>query len=317
MRSNSDELTFDFAPFIRLYKNGRIERLIGTEIVPPTTYNPQTGVSSKDIIIIPGTGVSARLFLPKIIDSSTQKLPLLFYIHGGAFCIDSPFSPTYDRYVSSLVAEANVVAVSVHYRRAPEYPVPIAFDDSWAALQWIASHSKGKGPELWLNEYADLSKISMVGDSAGATIAHNMAIRAAETPLEGLGFVGLGLIHPFFYHEEPVGPEVSDEEKKTKASKLWMVMCPSSIGCNDPLINPAACDNLKGLVCKRVVICIAEKDRLIGGGVFYYETLRKSGWKGEVELMEAQGEDHVFHLFNPTNQKALAMKTRLASLLNN
>ncbi|KAJ4961478.1 hypothetical protein NE237_021388 [Protea cynaroides] len=130
----------------------------------------------------------------------------------------------------------------------------------------------------------------MMGDSAGANIAHNMAVRATETPLEGLRFVGLGLVHAFFHEEEPVGPEVSDEEMKAKTTKLWRVMCPSTIDCNDPLINPAACTNLKGLACKRVVVCVAEKDPLIGGPLFYHKTLQKNGWEGELELMEDKGK---------------------------
>ncbi|KAJ4963756.1 hypothetical protein NE237_023695 [Protea cynaroides] len=314
--SKNDDVLHDFAPFIRIYKDGRIERLVGNEIVPATISDPKTGVSSKDVIIVSETGVSARLFLPKITNSSDGKLPLLIYIHGGGFCVETPFSPLYDSYVSSLVAEAKVVAVSIHYRRAPEHPLPIAYDDSWAVIQWIASHSNRNGTESWLNNHADFQRVSIMGDSAGANIAHNMVVRATETPLEGVRFVGLGLIHAFFHEEEPVGPDVSDEEMKAKTTKLWRVMFPTTIGCNDPLINPAACTNLKRLACKRVVVCVAEKDPLIGGPLFYHKTLHKSGWEGEMELMEVQGEGHVFHLFNPTNDKAVAMKTRLASFLN-
>lgn len=46
--------------------------------------------------------------------------------------------------VVSLVAEANVIAISVDYRLAPEYPIPIAYEDSWAALKWVASHCNGQ-----------------------------------------------------------------------------------------------------------------------------------------------------------------------------
>ncbi|XP_042516428.1 probable carboxylesterase 12 [Macadamia integrifolia] len=319
MDSSSDEVAFYRPNFVRIYKDGRVERLAGTEIVPPTAVDPQTGISSKDVLIEPETGVSARLFLPKIItNSSPQKLPLLVYYHGGGFCIETPFSPVYNRYVSSLVAEANVVAVSVHYRRAPEDPLPIAYDDSWKVLQWVISHSKGNGPEAWLNEHADLSRVTMIGDSAGANIAHNMALRAAETPLEeGVRLVGLCLVHPYFHGEnQQLASEATNEEKKGKADKLWMLLCPSSTGCDDPLMNPATCVNLEKLVSKRVLVCVAEKDFLKERGLFYHKTLGKSGWGGELELMEVEGEDHVFHLFNPTSEKAVAMMSCLASFLN-
>ena len=57
------------------------------------------------------------------------------------------------------MAEANVVVVSVEYRRAPKHPIPIAYDDSWAALKWVTSHTDGKGPDEWLKNHADLESV--------------------------------------------------------------------------------------------------------------------------------------------------------------
>ena len=132
------------------------------------------------------------------IPKTTQKLPLLIYIHGGAFCICSPFNPIYHNHLTTVVAEANVVALSVHYRLAPEHPLPIAYDDSWAVIQWAASHAKGNGTEPWLNDHADLERVSFAGDSAGANLAHNMAMRVGAGKLDGLNLNGMALIHPFF-----------------------------------------------------------------------------------------------------------------------
>lgn len=309
------EISFDFRPFFRIYKDGSIDRLAGNEIVP-ASVDPQTGVSSKDVVIVPETGVGARSFLPKITNSG-RKLPLLVYFHGGGFCVETPFSPVYHSYVSSLVAEANVVAVSVHYRRAPEHPLPIAYEDSWTVLQWVASHSKRNGPESWLNKHADFGRFFIAGDSAGANIAHNLALRSAEIPLKnGVRIVGLGLVHPYFHGEEPLGPEASDEEKRANVDLMWLSACPSTSGCDDPRVNPAACPNLARLPCKTVLVFLAGNDVIRDGALFYYETLRKSGWKGKLDLMDVEGENHVFHLSKPDSHKARAMKTLLASFLN-
>lgn len=305
MDPNSNEVAHDFPPFFRIYKDGRVERLLGTDTVPPTT-DPITGVQSKDITISPETGLSARLFLPKTTTSApAHKLPLLIYIHGGAFCIETPFSPIYNTHVSSLAAEANVVAVSIHYRRAPEHPLPIAYDDTWAAIQWAAAHSNGEGPEPWLNDHVDFDRVFFAGDSAGANIAHSMARRAgADEPALTLGFkiVGIVIVHPYFGNGEP--------------SKLIDYIFPTMSGPDDPRIFPAPDSKLSSLGCSRVLIFVAEKDELRDRGRNYYESVRKSGWGGEVEIVETEGEDHVFHLFNPSCEKALALLKQMAAFFN-
>uniref|UniRef100_A0A2N9HNC9 Alpha/beta hydrolase fold-3 domain-containing protein n=1 Tax=Fagus sylvatica TaxID=28930 RepID=A0A2N9HNC9_FAGSY len=300
MDSNTNEVVHDFPPFIRIYKDGRVERLLGTETIPPTT-DPLTGVQAKDITISLETGVSARLFLPKI-TNSTHKLPLLIYIHGGAFCIESPFSPQYHNHLNSLIAQANVVAVSIHYRRAPEHPLPIAYDDTWAAMQWAISHRKADGPEAWLNDHVDFDRIFLAGDSAGATIAHNMARRVGVDGLLGVKIIGIVLVHPYFGNKE--------------ASKLLDLIFPTLTGTDDLRIYPAGDSQLSRLGCSRVLVFVAEKDGLKDRGWTYCEVLKKSGWNGVVEIVETEGEDHVFHLFNPNCERAEALVKQMASFMN-
>ncbi|KAH7834110.1 hypothetical protein Vadar_012805 [Vaccinium darrowii] len=172
-RSGADERLI-IAP--SLYKDGKVERLIGTEIVPPSPGDPETGVGSKDVVIDPETGLSARLYKPKPTNPD-QKLPLLVYFHGGAFIVQTAFAPMYQKFLNSVASEANAIVVSVDYRRAPEHPVPIGYYDSWAAVKWVVSHSGGNGEEEWLRDFVDFGRVFFGGDSAGASIAHNMAIR--------------------------------------------------------------------------------------------------------------------------------------------
>ncbi|PIA46442.1 hypothetical protein AQUCO_01500171v1 [Aquilegia coerulea] len=311
MKNGSFSVIFDFPPFVRVYKDGHTERIHKTEFIPPS-FDPSTGVSSKDVVINPETGLSARLYLPKVEKDSQNKFPLLIYIHGGGFCIESAFSPTYHKYLNSLVAEANVVAVSVEYRKAPEHSLPIAYDDSWASLQWVTFQSND---EEWLKNYVDFNKLFLAGDSAGANIAHNVAIRAGCEDLNGLKINGLVLVHPLFTGIEPIGAEVTNLNH-LRAGKLWSVVCPSSTGSDDPFINPTKDPNLSRLGCKRVLVFVAERDQLRDRGWLYYEKLKESGWNGVVEFMEAKGEKHVFHLINPTSENAGDLMKRVVSFLN-
>ncbi|KAL2504210.1 putative carboxylesterase [Abeliophyllum distichum] len=84
MASSNNEIEYEFLPLIRVYKNGHVERLIGTDSIPAGT-DSQTGVSSKDVTnIIPETEVYVRIYLPNL-RNKNKKIPLLVYVHGGGF----------------------------------------------------------------------------------------------------------------------------------------------------------------------------------------------------------------------------------------
>ncbi|KAJ8504208.1 hypothetical protein OPV22_005094 [Ensete ventricosum] len=287
-----DEVVIDAPPFARVYKSGRIERLVGTEVLP-AGLDPATGVASKDVLVDPATDLTARLYLPDLSGSPPdKKIPVLVYYHGGGFVIETAFSPTYHNYLNSLVAAAGVVAVSVNYRRAPEHPLPAAYDDSWTALRWVASRPT---EEPWLAERGDLGRLFLAGDSAGANIVHQMALRAADDGLGGgdTEIRGLLLVHPFFYGVEPLESESRDPKAREWVERF-----------------------LARLPCRRVLVTVAEKDMLREKGREYREALKRSGWEGEAELLETKGEQHVFHLTVPKSDKALAKLQVVAAFLN-
>ncbi|XP_061367140.1 probable carboxylesterase 12 [Gastrolobium bilobum] len=314
MDSISSEVAHDFSPLIKIYKDGRVERLLGCDVVPPS-FDPITNVESKDVVISKDEDISARIFIPKLNDQN-QKLPLLVYFHGGGFCIETPFSPPYHKFLNSIVSEAHAIGVSVHYRRAPEHPVPIAYEDSWTVLKWVASHFDGNGPDEWLNRHADLGNVFFAGDSAGANIAHQMGLRVGTEGLPGVKLEGIALVHSFFWGVERIGSEAEKTEHLAKVENLWLFTCPTSTGSDDPLFNPAKDPNLGRLACTRVLVCVAENDLLKDRGWYYKESLEKSGWHGVVEVMEAKGEGHVFHLFNPNSNNALSLLNRIVSFIN-
>lgn len=301
MDPTKDELVFDGIIF-RLYKSGHIERINNLDPIPPGT-DPRTGVHSKDIIISPQSGLSARIFLPLTQSDPNQKLPILIFIHGGAFCVGSPYSPLYHNHVASLTAQANVVALSIDYRRAPEHPLPTAFEDGWEAIRWVASHNNRNGPESWLNDHVNFEKVFVAGDSAGATISQNVVRRAGVEldSLDGLRIDRMILFHPFFGNNEP--------------DKILEVIFPTSSGVDDPRVNPVADPKLGMLGCKKVLVFVAEKDSLRDRAWSYYQALKKSDWSGEVEIVETEEEGHVFHLFNPTCQKTMELMNKAVSFL--
>ncbi|KAJ6905969.1 hypothetical protein NC652_023655 [Populus alba x Populus x berolinensis] len=221
------EISHDFPSFFKVYKDGRVERYWNTDFVE-AGVDTETGVQSKDVVISPEANVKARIFLPKI-DGPAKKLPLLVHYHGGGFCLGSPFASAFKTFLSTLATQANVIAVSIDYRLAPEHKLPAAYDDSLAGLRWIAEHSDGKGPEPWINEHADLGRVILAGESAGGTLAHYVAVQAGAAGLAGVAIKSSG----------------TDD---------------------DPKLNPAVDPDLLKLKCDAVLVCVAEKDGLKGRG---------------------------------------------------
>ncbi|KAJ9551819.1 hypothetical protein OSB04_015864 [Centaurea solstitialis] len=300
--ASSPKILHEFPFFFRVFDDGRIERFFQTPRLPPST-DPATGVQSKDVVISPDLEVNSRIFLPKIDPTDPpKKLPLIIYVHGGGFCIGSPINVVTHGFLTPLVSQTPAVAIAVGYRLAPEHPLPTAYDDCWAVFQWIESHAAGSGPDPWINEHVDTTRVFLVGESAGANLAHYLAVRAGVNKTR-LGIRGLIAIHPYFAHKEP--------------DKLIKYLYPSSSASDDEAkLNPRSDPDLEKMGCSDVLVVVAEKDFLRPRGVEYVETLKKSKWGGKVEFIENEGEDHCFHLFNPSSEKAKGLFQDVISYVN-
>nr|XP_043620028.1 probable carboxylesterase 2 [Erigeron canadensis] len=315
--STSQEFPLHFHGILRMHKDGKCERFLGNDLIP-AGFDPLTGIESKDVIISFESNIFVRLYIPKTIIIRNHKLPIVIYYHGGAFVTQSAASSTYHPTLNLITKQSNVIIVSVNYRLAPEYPIPIAYEDSWEAVKWVASHSKRDGPEPWLNERADFQRVFFAGDSSGANIAHNMAIRVGLNKFNVINLKGVIMLHPFFGGKDPIGDEIIDKNKEYKMliDHGWKFAYPSGNGSDDPLFNPAKDPNISSFGCSKILLCVAEKDRLRDRGLNYKKVMEKSGWRGKIELIENKGDDHVFFLYNPSSDNARAIRDRICSFIN-
>ncbi|KAF7072873.1 hypothetical protein CFC21_077949 [Triticum aestivum] len=311
MESGADEVVFDCDDY-RIYRSGKMDRLC-RPAREPTGLDPATGVTSKDVVLDPDTGVSVRLFLPTSPDPS-KKLPILVFYHGGGFLVESAVSPQYHNYVASLAAAAGVVAVSVEYRLAPEHPVPAAYDDAWAALSWAAS-----AQDEWLAEHGDSARLFLAGDSAGGNIVHNVLIRASFQPAPRVE--GAILLHPRFGGNTFLEGEV--EAKAKDMAMIWEFACPGAVGgADDPRMNPMApgAPGMENLRCERMLVCAGEKDWLAARDRAYYAAVTTSAWRGSVSRggvawIESEGEGHVFFLKKPDCARAKELMARVVAFI--
>lgn len=95
-----------------------------------------------------------------------RPLPVLLYIHGGAFMLCSKET---HRGLALLNAQrAGHLVFNINYRLAPRHPFPSAIADACAAYAWVVAHCAEYG--------GDPSRITVAGESAGGNLALGVAI---------------------------------------------------------------------------------------------------------------------------------------------
>uniref|UniRef100_A0ACD5Y1I6 Uncharacterized protein n=1 Tax=Avena sativa TaxID=4498 RepID=A0ACD5Y1I6_AVESA len=307
----ADTVVFEAPAHFRFYKSGKIERLNRPPILP-AGLDEATGVTSKDVVLDADTGLSVRLYLPKLQEnpSANAKLPVLVYFHGGSFLIGSADDATYHTYVNALAAAAGVLAVSVDYRLAPEHPLPAAYDDSWAALRWAASAS---AQDDWIAEHGDLSRLFLAGDSAGANIVHDMLMRVASSEDGSPRVEGAILLHPWFSGSTPIEGEPPAATMIT--GMLWSYACPGAAGgAEDPRMNPLApgAPSLEKLGGVRMLVAAGMADGLAARDRAYYDAVAgpcAAAWHG------SEGEGHVFFLQKTGCENAKQLMDRVVAFI--
>ncbi|PAN24649.1 hypothetical protein PAHAL_4G241700 [Panicum hallii] len=280
-KTAANEIAIDHPLKIRIYKNGRIEQVLRSPFVPASEDPGNTGVATRDVAIDREAGMAARLFLPTGAVAAGRRLPLLLFFHGGSFAAvaaESAFCRTYHRYATSLAARARALVVSVEYRLVPEHPMTAAYDDAWTALRWAASSA-----DPWLLYHADRRCTFVAGDGAGGDIAYRTAVRASRDG-EDIDIDGLLLIHPYFW--EPEWPPSENTGQ-----------------CHGGFLTTPQVAATVSLPCRRALVAVAEKQGAVREpGRRSAARMRGCWWRGELTIVELNGEDHgFFHMYGPAS----------------
>ena len=105
-------------------------------------------------------GVPVRIYEPLQANGGT-----LIYLHGGGWVVGDV--ETHDPLCRRVTNGTRARVVSVDYRLAPEHPFPAALDDAEEVLHWLWSEDPGR-------------PLGVAGDSAGASLAAGVALRARD-----------------------------------------------------------------------------------------------------------------------------------------
>ncbi|KAF8037848.1 hypothetical protein BT93_B0633 [Corymbia citriodora subsp. variegata] len=274
-------------------------RLLGfLELKSTPNPIPVRGVSSSDVTVDPSRHLWFRLFTPSSAPSAPASLPVLVFFHGGGFCFLSAASSAYDAVCRRFARKLPAVVVSVNYRLAPEHRFPSQYDDGFDVLRFLDENPSALPP------FADVSRCFLAGDSAGANIAHHVAVRAcqSERKLARVRLAGLVVIQPYFGGTERTESEIRLTEAPfvsvPRTDWCWKALLPEGADRDHGAANvsgPNAVDmaGLEGFPA--TVVVVGGFDPLRDWQKRYYEWLRRSG--KAAELVEYPTMFHAFYIF--------------------
>ncbi|KAB8124898.1 alpha/beta hydrolase [Komagataeibacter medellinensis] len=213
----------------------------------------------------------ARLYVPY-----GRVHGVVLFMHGGGYVHCGLNS--HHGICCRLARQSGAAVLSIAYSLAPEHRFPVAVDDCWAALQWLAGEAHRWG-----------GPIAVAGDSAGGTLAAVMAQMARD---RGGPELALQLLYyPSLYGVRDVPSRHVYANGYVLSTKLmeWYAeqYVRTAADLTDPRLAPICAPSLAGLA--PAVIGLAQCDPLHDEGTGYASAMQQAGspartrtWRGAV-----------------------------------
>ncbi|KAI9253224.1 alpha/beta hydrolase fold-domain-containing protein [Sporodiniella umbellata] len=200
---------------------------------------------------------------------NNEVLPVILYLHGGGwvFCNYVTFS----KQMHQMANCANAYVVFPHYSLSPEAKYPVALEECYTTLQWMQKNSKSLK--------FDLSRLAVVGDSAGGNLAAALTLLCKQRNNKGIKQQVL------YYPVTDSNFETSTYRQYTNSNGpnakfmkyLWECYVRDEKDYHSSLVAPlkATDEELEGL--PPALFVFAEIDALRDEGEAYAKKLRKAG----------------------------------------
>ena len=144
----------------------------------PARSEVNAGVSTvrRDITYrtVDGVSLTMDVYTPK--GKGSGPFPAVMYVHGGGWKAGDKGEGAGFTEAPELLARGYVV-VSINYRLAPKYTVPIQIEDVKYAVRYLKSNSKGFN--------IDPDRLGAMGSSAGGHLVSLLGVTGPEDGLEG------------------------------------------------------------------------------------------------------------------------------------
>jgi acetyl esterase/lipase len=244
-------------------------------------------------IPVDGGSIAARILVP-----TASPRGVFIYYHGGGWVIGGNVEE-YDTLGRKIAARTGCAVVLVDYRLAPEHRYPVAVEDSYAALEWVAAHlgdiAGGQVP------------IVVGGDSAGGNLSAIVAQRSRDRNGPAIAFQALVY---------PVTDADLDNASYTAAENQLMLSRDSMVWFWDHYLpdverrvetdaSPLRAKDFSGL--PPAIVLTAEYDVLRDEGEAYADRLQEAGVP--VDRVRVSGQMHGFFtlLMVPGHEEAIEL----------
>jgi acetyl esterase/lipase len=228
---------------------------------------------------------------------TSERLPCVYYIHGGGMAYFSCFDGMYKAW-GRIIAQQGVAVAMVDFRNAlrassaPEVaPFPAGLNDCVSGLKWVAAHADR------LN--IDPKRIIVAGESGGGNLTLATGLKLKKDG--DLGLVkGLYALCPYIAGQWPLPENPSSTENNGILLELHNNRGAMGYGIDafkarNPLAWPsfASEDDVKGF--PPTVIHVNECDPLRDEGINFYRLLNRAGVRARCR--QAMGTTHGVEIF--------------------
>lgn len=236
----------------------KVRKMLNEKFLAIKAETPDV-LSIKNLTIARGHQITPlRIYVP----NEQKDLPVILYIHGGAWVAGS--LDTHDNLARYLSKEVQALVVSVGYENSPEGKFPLPLEQCYDALNWIIQHAK--------EYHANPTRLAVVGDSAGGGMAAALTLLARDR--KGPPIDLQVLINPVVDNSwggtlEPQGDEFDSER--------WIATqyVTSPKDTLNPYVSPIFAKNLTNL--PPTLIILGEKDMFRKDAQKYAERLIEAG----------------------------------------
>jgi len=233
--------------------------------------------------------------------SSTEKLPVFVFLHGGGFKIGNQWAN--DRQMRELAHSWGGIVISADYLHLPEHVFPSAVEETAGLLRWLHEHGTTWG--------IDGLRIAAGGTSAGASICFGAAVTLDGAPWlrAAVGVVGafsgdLETESMRLYGNVGLFPDAA------AVQLMFQDYFPEAGHRDDPRANVLRVDPR---LLPQTFLAAAEYDGFRDGSAEFAERLRRAGRLHSYKIYP--GMSHLFFGFSRSVDRAAECVADIAGFL--